>query len=47
MQIGNASKINKFVDLALRKTVFIYKKEYWKMFNSFFELPEIDQQVQN
>lgn len=35
------------LNVALGKTLFTYKQEYWKMFSSFFSLPEINQQVQN
>jgi ribosome maturation protein Sdo1 len=45
--MGKKTTINYYSDLSLRKTLFTYKKEYWKMFNSFFSLPEINQQVQN
>lgn len=45
--VGKKTKVTHSSDVVLGKTVFTYKKEYWKMFNSFFSLPEIDQQVQN
>ena len=41
------TKITYFSDVSLGKTIFTYKKEYWKLFTDFFSLPEIDQQVQN
>ena len=45
--VGKKTKVTHSSDVVLGKTVFTYKKEYWKMFSSFFSLPEIDQQVQN
>jgi hypothetical protein len=47
VKVARNTDINYQLNVILGKTLFTYKQEYWKMFSSFFSLPEINQQVQN
>lgn len=47
VKVARNTTITTQLNVTLGKTLFTYKQEYWKMFSSFFSLPEINQQVQN
>lgn len=45
--VAGRTKVGSELGLVVGKTLFTYKKEYWRMFRAFFSLPQIDQQLQN